>query len=102
MLSLPEHYYVLALDLHGYGRSDRNGIDATRGVRDFSDDLKAFVTALGVERFHLLGWSLGGNVALQYAIDYPGDLRSLTLLASSSPYGFGGCAGLDGTPNNAE
>ncbi len=102
MVSLPEHYYVLAPDMRGYGRSERKGVDATRGVRDFSEDLKAFVTALGLEHFHLLGWSLGGNVAMQYAIDYPADVRSLTLLAAGSPYGFGGCSGLDGTPNNAE
>jgi pimeloyl-ACP methyl ester carboxylesterase len=102
MLALPEHYYVLAPDMRGYGRSERKPVDATRGVRDFSDDLKAFVDALGLERFHLLGWSLGGNVALQYAIDYPADVRTLTLLAPGSPYGFGGSSGLDGTPNNAE
>jgi pimeloyl-ACP methyl ester carboxylesterase len=102
MLALPAQYYLLAPDLRGYGRSERKPVDATRGVRDFSDDLKAFVTALGIERFHLLGWSLGGNVALQYAIDHPGDLRSLTLVAPGSPYGFGGTAGIDGTPNNAE
>jgi len=46
-----------------------------------------------------LGWSLGGNIVMQYAIDYPGTLRSLTLQAASSPYGFGGTKDAEGTPN---
>ena len=47
-------------------------------MRDFSDDLDAFVQALDLNTFHLLGWSLGGNIVMQYAIDYPGKVRSLT------------------------
>jgi pimeloyl-ACP methyl ester carboxylesterase len=102
MVALPAQYRVIAPDLRGYGRSERKRIDATRGVSDFSDDLKSLVDTLGLGRFHLLGWSLGGNVALQYAIDNPGDLRSLTLMAAGSPYGFGGSHGPDGTANNPE
>jgi pimeloyl-ACP methyl ester carboxylesterase len=65
-------------------------------VRDFSDDLDAFVRTLDLKPFHLLGWSLGGNIVMQYAIDHPGLIRSLTLEAPGSPFGFGG-AKADGT-----
>jgi len=48
--------------------------------------------------FHLFGWSMGGNVAIQYAIDYPGSARTLTLQSPGSPFGFGGTKGPEGTP----
>src|SRR2546421_11105265 len=35
---------------------------------------------------------------MQYAIDYPGTLRTLTLQAAGSPFGFGGTKGPEGTP----
>jgi len=39
MLALPEPYQPLAIDLRGFGDTDDEPIDATRGLRDFSDDL---------------------------------------------------------------
>lgn len=103
MLALPNTFRVIAPDLCGYGQSDpersRRAIDATRGLREWSDDLKALADALGLKKFHLVGWSLGGNVAMQYAIDRAADLLSLTLIAPGSPYGFGGTKDVAGTPN---
>jgi len=90
-------YTIYALDLRGYGESETLPVDATRGVRDFSDDLDAFVRTVGLTPFHLFGWSLGGNVVMQYAIDYPGTVRSLILQATGSPFGFGGTKGPEGT-----
>lgn len=102
MLALPGRYFVVAPDMRGYGRSEAAPLDATRGVSDFSDDLHALVQAMGLDRPHVVGWSLGGNIALQYAIDYPAALRSLTLVAGGSPFGFGGTHGLDGQPNSPD
>lgn len=101
MAALPE-YHIVAPDHRGYGASEAKRVDATRGLRDYSDDLEALVGALGWERFHLLGWSLGGNIAMQFAIDYPAAVDSLTLIAAGSPYGFGGTHGRDGQPNSAD
>src|SRR5437016_8235646 len=98
-LAATGRYTVYATDMRGYGDSEVLPVDATRGVRDFSDDLASFVQALGLTSFHLLGWSLGGNVVMQYAIDYPGFLLSLTLQAPGSPFGFGGTKDAEGTPN---
>ncbi|HLI88410.1 MAG TPA: alpha/beta hydrolase [Ktedonobacteraceae bacterium] len=97
-LAAMERYKIYAPDLRGYGDTETVPVDATRGLADFSDDLAAFVRALNLSHFHLFGWSLGGNVALQYAIDYPGALRSLTLQSTGSPFGFGGTKGAEGTP----
>src|SRR5260370_35827 len=97
-LAATGRYTVHATDMRGYGDSEVLPVDATRGVRDFSDDLASFVQALGLTSFHLLGWSLGGNVVMQYAIDHPGHLLSLTLQAPGSPFGFGGTKDANGTP----
>src|SRR5205823_4704844 len=91
-------YKVYAPDMRGYGDSETLPVDATRGMRDYSDDLYSLVQALGLSSLHLLGWSLGGNIVMQYAIDHPETLRSLTLQAPSSPFGFGGTKGAEGTP----
>ena len=96
-LAATNRYTIYAPDMRGYGDSEPSPVDATRGVRDFSDDLDAFVQALRLPPFHLLGWSLGSNVVMQYALDYPGKLRSLTLESASSPFGFGGCKGVEGS-----
>lgn len=96
--SLPD-YTVVAPDLRGYGASEHQPADAQRGLRDFSDDLEALVEALGWERFHLLGWSLGGNIVMQYTIDHPQRVKTLTLHAAGSPYGYGGSHGAGGEPN---
>lgn len=102
LLALPPRYRGIAPDLRGYGRSERKPVDATRGMRDFSDDLQALIESLGLERVHLVGWSLGGNVVLQYAIDQPARVASLTLVAPGSPYGFGGTRDRQGTPTQPD
>ncbi|WP_455132567.1 alpha/beta fold hydrolase [Microbacterium aurum] len=89
MQDLPSDLRVIAIDLRGFGETESLPVDATRGVRDFSDDVPhATLAALGIETAHLVGWSMGGGVVMQYALDYP--VLSLTLQAPVSPYGFGG------------
>ena len=88
MQDLPHDLRVIAVDLRGFGGTEHAPIDATRGVRDFSDDLRATLDALGVPTAHLVGWSMGGGVVMQYALDHPA--LSLTLQSPVSPYGFGG------------
>ncbi|MEV5984596.1 alpha/beta hydrolase [Streptomyces sp. NPDC052051] len=102
MAQLPDRYRPLALDLRGFGGTDPLPIDATRGVRDHADDLAALLTALGIERAHLVGWSLGGGVVMQYLCDRPAAVRSLTLVNPVSPYGFGGTHGVEGILTSAD
>jgi pimeloyl-ACP methyl ester carboxylesterase len=96
MLHLPDGYRPIAMDLRGFGDSDPLPVDATRGVRDFSDDLAALVASLRLDTYHLVGWSMGGGVALQHLIDHPAAVRTVTLVNPVSPYGFGGTRGADG------
>lgn len=95
---LAQWFDVAAPDLRCFGDTEDLPIDATRGYRDWSDDLDSFVDALGWDRFALAGWSMGGGVAMQYAIDHSRRLTGLILLAPGSPYGFGGTKGVEGTP----
>lgn len=88
MQDLPGDLRVTAIDLRGFGGSEHSPINATRGVRDFSDDVHAVLHILGIASAHFVGWSLGAGVILQYALDHP--VESLTLQAPISPYGFGG------------
>src|SRR5215218_10730654 len=87
---------VLAVDLRGYGDAEPLAVDATRGVRDWADDLAALVDVLGLDRVHLVGWRMGGGVVLKYLLDAPERVASVALVAPVSPYGFGGTAGPDG------
>lgn len=96
--ALPARYRGLAPDLRGFGDSETKPLDATRGLRDFSEDLRALADALGLGKVHLVGWSAGGTAAMQYVIDDPGGVASLTLVNPMSPYGFGGTKDAAGTP----
>lgn len=99
MRDLAADVRLVAPDFRGYGDSERTVIDATRGVADLSDDTAALLDALGIEGpVDVLGWSAGGNVALQLAIDHPDRVRRLVLEAPGSPFGFGGSTGPEGRP----
>jgi pimeloyl-ACP methyl ester carboxylesterase len=90
--------YLVAPDLRGYGNSERKPIDATRGVRDFSDDLDALLEAMELRTpIELMGWSAGSGIVMQYAIDHPGSVKGLILEAGMSPFGFGGTRGEEGS-----
>lgn len=102
MASLPGDIHAVAPDLRGYGDSEARPIDATRGLRDWADDVLALLDALEWGETHLLGWSMGGGVVMQVALSSPERVQSLTLVAPVSPYGFGGTHGADGTPNTPD
>ena len=97
MLALPAGFRGIAPDLRGYGEADpAQKIDATRGAGDWADDAVALLDALGLDRVHLAGHSLGGVWRLM--MDSAPRLRSVTVVNPNSPYGFGGTKGLEGTP----
>jgi pimeloyl-ACP methyl ester carboxylesterase len=55
MLALPAGFRPLAVDLRGFGDTDPEPVDATRGLDDFADDLAALLAALGLPPVHLVG-----------------------------------------------
>lgn len=96
MLALPAGFRGIALDLRGYGDTEPLPVDATLGLSDMVADIKALVQVLGLGPFHLVGHSMGGGIVMKYAIAHPADLRSITLVDTMSPYGYGGSKGADG------
>lgn len=92
MLSMSSDFTVYAPDLRGFGLSQKLGVDATRGVSDFSDDVASVMDSLGISSATVLGWSLGGGVVMQLMISRPDLVSKVVLEAPVSPFGFGGTA----------
>ena len=82
MPELSKEYRTIALDVRGHGRSGKT--DMPYSIRQFSDDLFAFLRELDIPRAHLLGLSLGGAIAQQFALEHPEKVRSLILLSTFS------------------
>lgn len=95
---LEEDYDILVPDLRCFGNTEVLPIDATRGYRDWSDDVYSLCEAVGWKKFTLLGWSMGGDIAMQFVIDHGEMVDKLVLVAPGSPYGFGGTKDEKGTP----
>lgn len=98
MQRLPERFSAFALDLRGHGDSESGDYDATMGLRTFAEDIYSLTQFIGISQAHLVGWSLGGGVALQFAISNPSHVLSLTLEAPISPFGLHGTKDAVGTP----
>ena len=70
---------VLALDQRGHGDSDPAPDDDYR-VSTMGDDVAAFAGSLKLDRFALLGHSMGGRIAIQYAAAHAGRLERLIIV----------------------
>lgn len=71
-------YHVIAPDLRG--RGDTQGPSADWTVEMLADDVYGLLQQLGIGPAHVVGHSLGANVALQLALDHPTEVKSLLLL----------------------
>ena len=72
-----EHFSCIAVDLPGSGESDKPaGAYSTEG---YADQVAAFLGAMGIERAHVAGVSLGATVGMHLAARHPGRVRSLSL-----------------------
>lgn len=71
------YYHVYAIDTRGHGKTPRGNTPFT--IRQFADDLLAFMDIHRIEKAHLLGFSDGGNIAMIFAMKYPGRVNRLIL-----------------------
>jgi pimeloyl-ACP methyl ester carboxylesterase len=74
---LAARYRVVRYDLRGYGLSS---LPQPGVVYSHADDLAALAARVGASRPHLVGFGLGGRVALDYALAYPGRVQSVVLV----------------------
>jgi len=72
------HYRVLALDQRGHGDSDWDP-EARYDAESMTDDLEAVLDALEIDRFVLLGFSMGGRVSMTFAGRHPERLAGLVI-----------------------
>ena len=77
MKPLAEHFRVIALDTRGHGKSPRG--EAPFSIRQFADDLLAFMDGHSIQKAHLLGFSDGGNIAMVFALAHPDRVGKLIL-----------------------
>lgn len=79
--ALAERHQVIAVDLQGHGRTA--DIDRPLDVRLMADDIAALIDHLGLDKPDLVGYSLGGGVALQAAAKYPAKVRRLVVASAN-------------------
>ncbi len=77
---LSNSYDVTAFDNRGAGETVATG---SWTMRDMSNDAIAVADAMGYDRFHLLGVSMGGMISQEVALAVPDRIRTLTLISTS-------------------
>ena len=81
---LSEHYCVITPENRGSGRTRVIGDDdGSRSVWGWAEDLHGFLDALGLDRVHLAGCSMGGRIVQAFASRWEDRLLSLSLLCAS-------------------
>lgn len=76
---LAKNFTVIAPDLLGHGRSDKPRADYS--VAAYANGMRDLLTVLGFERATVVGHSLGGGVALQFAYQFPQMIERLVVVA---------------------
>ena len=79
--TLAANHQVIAVDLQGHGRTA--DIDRPLDVRLMAGDIAALIAHLGLERPDLVGYSLGGGVALFTAVRYPDKVGKLVMASTN-------------------
>lgn len=78
--TLSRSFHVIRYDSRGHGRST-----APMGPYSMVEDLRRVLDHLGVQQAHVVGLSMGGGVALDFASAYPERALTLTLVSTSGP-----------------
>ncbi len=78
-------FRAIRFDLRGFGESSLGA--GPSGMRELERDLAYLVDELGLERFHLLGHSLGGMLAQRYTLEHPARVATLVLASTTSHNG---------------
>jgi 2-succinyl-6-hydroxy-2,4-cyclohexadiene-1-carboxylate synthase len=75
---------VIAIDLLGHGKSEKPQTPDRYAIDRAADDIITITKQLGLARFGLLGYSMGGRLALYLSLNYPEKIKAL-VLESASP-----------------
>ena len=83
---MAEHFTVLDFDHRGYGLSDRP--DQAYDMSVWSSDLAAMLDALGIEKAHIHGGSMGAFIAVDFAVSFPDRVDRLVLGGGAAKSGY--------------
>jgi pimeloyl-ACP methyl ester carboxylesterase len=72
-----KHFTCISVDLRGTGESDKPEGDYS--IEDLADDVAAFIQALGIQKAHVAGVSLGAGISLWLGAKYPDRVKSLSV-----------------------
>lgn len=78
--ALADRYRIITWDYRGLFRSEAPDDPRRLGVPYHAADLAAVLDAEGIGQAHLIGWSMGVQVGLEFALGAPARVRSLTLI----------------------
>ena len=84
--ALKDDFHIVAPDLRGFGGSTYH--EEISSLKDFSEDIYDFMKALDLKKAAVAGWSTGGGVAMQLAIDHPELVEKLILIESVGIQGY--------------
>jgi pimeloyl-ACP methyl ester carboxylesterase len=79
---------VVAADLRGFGLSDKPSAAGAYSLASYREDVDQLLDALGIERAALVGHSMGGGVALKYALERPERVGALSLISPTNLVGI--------------
>ena len=80
MAALSRDYTIYVPDLPGFGYSQE--IEGDYYIPEFVNFVEEFADSVGLESFYLMGHSLGGGIALTYALKFPDKVKKLVLVNS--------------------
>ena len=80
--ALSKNYRVIRMDLPAFGLTGPNK-DANYSIEAYTKFLQQFLSKIKLDKFYLAGNSLGGNIAWNYAAEYPEQVEKLILLDAS-------------------
>ena len=88
--SLSSNHTVVVFDGRGVGNTSMGSKPFS--IQQLANDTAGLLDALKIQKTSVLGYSLGGHIAQQFAIEYPDKVNGLVLVATT-------CGGKDGIPN---
>jgi len=77
---LSTQYRIITLDNRGAGQTEYGGM--AFNMQDMASDIATILDHLGIQRSHVLGWSMGGNIAQRFAVDFPDRVGALVLVST--------------------
>ena len=80
-ISYFKNYSTLTYDLLGHGKSPFNKEKIK--MDDYVDQLSSLISSLKIDKLHLVGFSIGSLIALNFAADFQNKINSLTLIATT-------------------